>query len=118
VLWITKYYNEVFAYYKKPGFDNAYNAMKVLKPKLSEFDFTFTCGHDTYGLDEPDHDLATQELYHGDENCVYVDGKAYTFKLPDETRVKKIIIEIKPITNPDILSAIISTTKNMIASYF
>jgi len=111
----TKYNDH--ALYKKHGFDEAFNAMKVLKPKLTEFDFVYTCGFYIDGLDSHDEDLATETIYHGDANCIHNDdGSVYTFQAIDpsvyEILSTTIVIGLTDIEcNRDILSKIISSQK-------
>lgn len=105
------------ALYKKAGFDDAFTSMKVLKPKLTEFDFAFTCGYFIDGTDEPDYDLVIKNIYNGDIDCIHnEDGSVYTFEQRDQTvfEVKYANVTI-PITdlilNLDILTKIILTQK-------
>ena len=109
-------FNE-YALYKKPGFDAAFKSMKVLKPKLTEFDFVFTCGFDIDGTDTHDEDLADQRIYHGDSDCIHDDdGSVYTFSGIDRESftVESVVITISPDdirNNRDILRKIISSHK-------
>ena len=116
---IKKKYGELvkYALYKKIGFDDAFTSMKVLKPKLTEFDFAFTCGYFIDGTDEPDYDLVTEDIYHGDIDVIHDDdGSVYTFEQQDRTvfEVKYVNVTI-PINdlmlNRDILTKIILTQK-------
>ncbi len=87
-IYIDKHYNKFLKYalYKKSGFDDAFRAMKFLKPKLTEFDFAFTCGYFVDGTDEPDYDLVAQEIYREDIDCIHNDdGSVYTFEEEDLT---------------------------------
>lgn len=110
-----KYVN--YAIYKKPGFDEAFTAMKFLKPKLTEFDFVFTCGYNIDGLDTHDEDLGTEGLYQEDANCIRNDdGSIYTYERPDVTNysIRSVTITIGLADlgqNHDILSKIILSQK-------
>lgn len=53
--------------YKKPGFDMAFNALKVMKPQLNESDFATTEYAHTSGWDD---ELVSLELFHGMDNCL------------------------------------------------
>ena len=116
---IDKRYSKIVkcTFYKKFGFDDAFTAMKILKPKLTEFDFAFTCGFFTDGLDEPDYDLVTKNIYNGDSDCIHNDdGSVYIFEEEDRTvfEVKCVNITISItdlILNRDILTEIILTQK-------
>lgn len=111
----TKYNDH--ALYKNPGFDEAFNAMKVLKPKLTEFDFVYTCGFNIDASDSHDEDLATETIYHGDANCIHNDdGSVYTFEAIDPEFYKILSATIFiPLTdieyNRDILTKIILSQK-------
>ena len=48
--------------YKKEGFDNAFNALRKLKPNLTEKDFAYTKNYDGYGWDL---DLVEYNLFEG-----------------------------------------------------
>jgi hypothetical protein len=50
--------------YKREGFDDAYNAIKRLKPSLTEEEFAFN--RDS----QWDSDLVDIKLYHGSDNCL------------------------------------------------
>ena len=67
---VTKLQNELpycCGVYKRPGFDAAYNAMKALKPHLTETLFAKNEWQYNSGWDE---ELVSLELFHGWENCI------------------------------------------------
>ena len=109
-------FNE-YALYKKPGFDDAFKCMKVLKPTLTEFDFVFTCGFGVAGMDTHDEDLADQRIYQDDSGCIHKDdGSVYTFFKIDSGvfTVESVVITISPDdvhNNRDILHKIIFSHK-------
>ena len=103
--------------YKKDGFDKAFEAMKLLKPKLTEFNFAFTCGFNTHGEDEPDYDLV-EEIIYQDNNCEnYIhndDGSLFIYSgyLKSHSKIEEILIKIPQEdikSNLDKIHKIIST---------
>lgn len=113
---IKKNYPQIVtkALYKKDGFDKAFEAMKILKPELTEFDFAFTCGYYIDGMDEPDYDLVTEKIYQED-NCIRnYDGSVYTYEGVDNSIFTMESIQVKVELNEiekylDQLHEIIST---------
>ena len=56
--------------YKKPGFDQAFQSLQVLKPELTPENFARDENYDGYG--SWDSNLVDLKLYQGDENCLNV----------------------------------------------
>jgi hypothetical protein len=65
---IAHYLPYICGIYKKPGFDQAFNALHLLKPELTPESFARDENYDGYG--SWDTDLVDLSLYYGDENCL------------------------------------------------
>lgn len=71
--------------YKVTGFDEAFNALRVLKPKLTEKEFAYI--NNEY-QNEWDNDLTIIKLYHGTENCLDI------FTNYESVNTNKSIVEL------------------------
>lgn len=71
--------------YKITGFDEAYNALRILKPTLTEKQFAY---NDNEDQNEWDTDLTTIKLYEGPENCLD------KFTIYESVNTNKSIVEL------------------------
>jgi hypothetical protein len=96
--------------YKCEGFDRAYNAMKILKPNLTEKEFAQhnSCSSEKNNM--WDIDLVKLELYHGSEDCI----ETYTDYELIDTGKSHVNLRLRMIDIPhniEFIKAILSSQK-------
>lgn len=85
--------------YKRTGFDDAYNAIKILKPLMTEEIFARN-----HYEDKLDLDLVEEDLFHGYNNCLTT-HKADDYIDTGMSMVKLSLLSIDIAANLDYIKA-------------